>query len=323
MRRREFITLVGAAAALPLAARAQAMPVIGILGGATVTAWAPFVHAFRQGLSEAGFVEGRNVAIGARWAEGQYDRLPAMVADLIQRQVTMIAAFTTPAALAAKAAAQSIPVVFTTISDPVQIGLVASLRQPGGNVTGVTTLYVEVGPKLLEILHEAVPTATSIAVLVNPTNPNTATALKALEAAARTMGLKLHVLQASTAREIDTAFAALVELRAGGLMIGGDTFLNTRSEQLGALAHRYALPTIFSSRTFPPAGGLMSYGGNPTDAYHQAGLYAARVLRGEKPADLPVVRSTKVELIVNLKAAKALGLTLPTPLLGRADEVIE
>jgi putative ABC transport system substrate-binding protein len=324
MRRREFITLLGAAAAWPLAARAQQpMPVVGVLGGATAQGWAPLVAAFRQGLSETGAVEGRNVASEARWAEGQYDRLPALAADLIQRQVAVIAAFTTPAALAAKAATATIPIVFTTISDPVKIGLVTSLSRPGGNVTGVTSLSVEVGPKLLELLREVVPGATSIALLVNPTNPNTEAVAREIQAAARTMGLQLQVLQAGTEAEIETAFATLAQRRPGGLVIGGDTFLNTRSGQLAALALRHAVPAIFSSRAFAVAGGLMSYAGNATDAYRQAGVYAGRILKGEKPADLPVQRSTKVELVVNLTTAKALGITVPLPLLGRADEVIE
>ena len=324
MRRREFIALVGGVAACPLAARAQQpMPVVGILGGATARGWAPLVAAFRQGLSETGAVEGRNVASDARWAEGQYDRLPALAAELIQRQVAVIAAFTTPAALAAKAATATIPVVFTTISDPVKIGLVPSLSRPGGNVTGVTSLSVEVGPKLLELLHEVVPAAASIALLVNPTSPNTEAVSRDIQAAARAMGLQLHVLQAGTEIEIESAFATLAQRRLGGLVIGGDTFLNTRGEQLAALALRHAVPAIFSSRAFAVAGGLMSYAGNATDAYRQAGVYAGRILKGEKPADLPVQQSSKVELTINLKTAKALGLAISPTLLARADEVIE
>ena len=299
------------------------MPVIGILGGPTASSWAQRVAAFHQGLSEAGYIKGRDVAIEARWADGQYDRLPAMAADLIQRQVAVIVAFTTPAARVAKAATATIPIVFTTISDPVQIGLVASLSRPGGNVTGVTTLSVEVGPKLLELLHEVVPKATKIALLVNPTNFNSKTVLRNLQAAARTLGLQLHVLNASTERDIDTAFATLRQLRADGLIIGRDAFFETRIGQLAALAVHHAVPTIYQDREFAAAGGLMSYVSSGTDLYRQAGLYTGRILKGERPADLPVVQTTKVELIINLKTAKALGLTVPLPLLGRADEVIE
>jgi putative ABC transport system substrate-binding protein len=324
MKRRQFITLLGgAAAAYPLAARAQPMPVIGFLGGVTASGWAPYVAAFRHGLGEAGYVEGRNVAIEFRWADGQYDRLPAMAADLARRQVTALAAASTPAALAAKAATATIPVVFTTISDPVQIGLVASLSRPGGNVTGVTQLNVEIGPKLLELMHEVVPTAASIALLVNPANPNAESLSRNLQAAARTLGVQLHILHAGTERDIDAAFATLVQLRAGGLVIGGDAFLNTRSEQLGALALRHVVPAIYQTRVFATLGGLMSYGGSATDAYRQAGVYTGRVLKGEKPADLPIQQANKIEMIVNLKTAKALGIKVPLPLLGRADEVIE
>jgi putative ABC transport system substrate-binding protein len=326
VRRRKFIGLLGGAAlALPLAGRAQqpAMPVIGLLCSATAREWAPFVAAFLRGLSEAGTVEGRNVAIEYRWAEGQYDRLPAMVAELIHRQVSVIAALTTPAAVAAKAATATIPIVFTTIGDPVQIGLVASLSRPGGNITGVTYLNVEVGPKLLELLHEVVPTATTMAALVNPTNLNAETLSRSLQVAARTLGLELHVLNASTERDIDTAFATLVQLRVGGLVIGSDVFFVPREEQLAALALRHRVPAIFQTRAFAVAGGLMSYAGSALDAYRQAGVYTGRVLKGEKPADLPVQQTTKVELIVNLKTARALGLRIPLSLLGRADEVIE
>jgi putative ABC transport system substrate-binding protein len=325
MKRREFITLVGgAAASVPFAAHAQAaMPVIGVLGAATAEGWAPLTAAFRRGLGESGYVEGRNVAIEFRWADRQYDRLPAMATDLIHRQVSVIAALSTPAALAAKAATATIPVVFTTIGDPVQIGLVASLGRPGGNVTGVTSLNVQVGPKLLELLHEVLPKATVVAQLVNPTNPNTETLSRELEAAARTLGLQLHVLRASTESDIDAAFATLVQLQAGGLVIGGDVLFATRSEQLAALALQHAVPTIFQGRIFAIAGGLMSYGADLVEHHRIAGVYAGRILKGEKPADLPVQQATKVELIVNLKTAKALGLTIPQSLLGRADEVIE
>jgi len=326
MKRREFIELLGgAAAAWPVVGRAQqpAIPVIGLLSSATATEWAPLVAAFLQGLSETGIGEGRNVAIEYRWAEGQYDRLPAMADNLIQRQVAVIAALTTPAAMAAKAATTTTPIVFTTIGDPVQIGLVASLSRPGGNITGATYLNVEVGPKLLELLHEAIPTATTMAALVNPANPNADSLSRSLLAAARTLGLQLHVLNASTERDIDTAFATLIKLRAGGLVVGADVFIITREEQLAALALRHRLPAIFQTRAFAVAGGLMSYAGSAADAYRQAGVYTGRVLKGERPADLPVQQTTKVELIINLKTAKTLGITVPLPLLGRADEVIE
>jgi len=324
MRRREFIVGLGSAAAWPVVGRAQpAIPVIGLLSSATAREWAPLVAAFLQGLSETGIEEGRNVAIQYRWAEGQYDRLPAMADDLIQRRVAVIAALTTPAAMAAKAATTTTPIVFTTIGDPVQIGLVASLSRPGGNVTGATYLNVEVGPKLLELLHEAIPSATTVAALVNPTNPNADSLSRSLQAAARTLGIQLHVLNASTESDIDTAFATLVQLRAGGLVVGADVFIITREEQLAALALRHRLPAIFQTRAFAVAGGLMSYAGSAADSYRQAGVYTGRVLKGEKPANLPVQQTTKVELIINLNTAKALGLIVPLPLLGRADEVIE
>jgi putative tryptophan/tyrosine transport system substrate-binding protein len=326
MNRRAFITLLGGAvAAWPLAARAQqaAMPVIGFLNSASPGPYASNVAAFRQGLKEAGYVDGHNVAVEYRWADGQYDRLPAMAAELIRRPVAVIAATSTPAALAAQKATTVIPIVFTTSSDPVHLGLVASLSRPSGNVTGVTQLNVEVAPKRVELLHELVPAATVIALLVNPTNPNAGTVASDLQAAARARGLRSDVLHASTEREIESAFATLSRLHADGLVIGPDVFFNTRTEQLAALAVRHAVPAIYHNREFVASGGLMSYAGSIADSYRHAGLYTGRILKGEKPAELPVQQATKVELIVNLKAAKALGLTVPLALLGRADEVIE
>jgi putative ABC transport system substrate-binding protein len=324
MKRREFIILLGgAAAAWPVSARAQQrMPVIGVLGTGSPGPVAPGA-AFRQGLSEAGYVEGRNVAIESRGAENQFDRLPALAADLVRRQVTVIYAGAIRSALAAKAATATIPIVFSSSADPVQSGLVASLSRPGGNVTGVTSLATEVGPKRLEMLHEAVPAATLIGLLLNPTNPQTEAFLRDQQTAARILGVQLHVLNASAERDFDAAFATLVQLRAGGLVIGPDAFFSGRSEQLAALALRHAVPTIFQDRGFVAAGGLMSYGGSIAEASRLAGVYTGRILKGEKPADLPVQQATRVELAINMKTAKALGLTFPLTLLGRADEVIE
>ena len=326
MNRRAFITLLGGVAAWPLAAHAQqpAMPVIGFLHGASPGPYAPFLRGFHQGLKEAGYTEGRNVAIEYRWAEDRYDRLPALAADLVDRHVTVIAAPNTPAALAAKAATTTIPIVFLVGGDPVAIGLVASLARPGGNLTGVTNLTAQVGPKRLELLHALVPTAITVALLVNPSSPELAEPQsQELQVAARSLGLQLHVLNASTEREIDMAFATVVQLRPGGLVIVPDPFFTNRSDRLAALALRHAIPTVFHYPEFTAAGGLLSYGSNLRDLLRWSGLYTGRILKGEKPADLPVQQATKVELIINLKTARALGLEVPPSILVRADEVIE
>jgi putative ABC transport system substrate-binding protein len=329
MRRREFIALAGAAASAnfwPLGARAQqpAMPVVGYLGAQSPAAFASRVAAFRQGLGEAGYAEGRNVAIEFRWAEGRHDRLPDLAADLVARQVTVIVApGGAPAALAAKSATTSIPIVFEMGADPIAIGLVASLARPGGNLTGVSSLNVEVTPKRLEILHEAIPTGTLVAVLLNPTSPTADSQLKQLQQAARTLALQLHVLHASTGGDFDKVFETLLQLRPKGLVVASDTFFATHSEQLAALTARHALPAIHQSRDFALAGGLMSYGGSFVESHRQAGVYTGRILKGDKPADLPVQQVTKVELLINLKTAKALGVTFPLALSGRADQVIE
>ena len=328
MKRREFITsLGGAATAWPLAARAQqpVMPLIGLLGSESPDWYADRLRAFREGLGETGYVEGRNVTIDYRWAQGRNDRLPPLAAELVQQQVALIATLgNTASTLAAKAATSTIPIVFRIASDPVEVGLVASLARPGSNLTGVTTLGVEVGPKQLALLHEVVPTATVVALLVNPTNPALAeTQSRVLPAAARTLGLSLHVLNASADRDFDAVFASLAQLRAGALVIGVDAFFNSHSEQLAALAASHAVPTISAYQEFTAAGGLMSYGGSIVASSRQAGVYAGRILKGEKPADLPVMQSTKLSLIINLKTAKALGLNVPITLQAAADEVIE
>jgi putative ABC transport system substrate-binding protein len=324
MRRRNFIALLGSAAvAWPLAARAQqpAMPVIGFLNSTSLDGYRPMLNAFRQGLQQSGYSEGRNVAIEYRWAEGRNDRLPAMAAELVRRQVTVIVAMDTASVLAARAATTAVPIVFYTGGNPVQLGLVTTLSRPGGNLTGVVTLNVELAAKRLQLLHELVPAANIIALLVNPTDSNVETTLKSLRAAARDLGVQLHVLRASTERDIDDAF--LSQLTAGGVVIGPDVFFNTRSEQLGALASRHGVAAIYQYRAFALAGGLMSYSGDIAESHRVAGGYTGQILKGEKPADLPVQQATKVELIINLKTAKALGLTIPLPLIARADEVIE
>ena len=300
------------------------MPVIGYLGAQSPVAFTSRVRAFRQGLGETGYAEGRNVVIEFRWAEGQHNRLSALAEDLVSRQVTVIVApGGAPAALAAKSATTTIPIVFEMGADPIAMGLVSSLNRPGGNLTGVSSLNVEVTPKRLEILREVVPTAAVVAVLINPTSPTANSQMGNLQAAAHALGLQLHVLHASAVRDFDTVFATLLELRAAGLVVASDGFFGTHGEQLAALTVRHAVPAIHQSRDFSIAGGLMSYGGNFVESHRQAGVYTGRILKGERPADLPVQLVTKVELFINLKAAKTLGVAVPLPLLGRADEVIE
>jgi putative tryptophan/tyrosine transport system substrate-binding protein len=328
MRRREFITLIaGAALGWPLPASAQQppLPIIGLLGTDSPDWFAARLRLFRQGLAEVDYVEGRNVRIEYRWAESHNDRLPPLAADLVRQQVAVIVTLgNTASALAAKAATTTVPIVFRIAADPVEVGLVSSLARPGGNLTGVTTLGVEVGPKQLELLHELVPAATEIGLLLNPTNPALAqTQARDLPAAARKLGLRTHILNASTERDFDAAFATLADRKAGALLIAVDAFFNSRSERLAALAARHAMPTISAYQEFTAAGGLMSYGGSTVEAARQAGVYTGRILKGEKPADLPVMQSTKVNLVVNLKTAKALGLTVPLTLQAAADEVIE
>jgi putative tryptophan/tyrosine transport system substrate-binding protein len=325
MRRREFMALLGAATVLPLAARAQkpAMPVIGFLNSGSPDGYAPMLGAFRQGLKETGYVEGQNVAIEYRWANGDYDLLTSLAGDLVRRQVTVIAATSTPANLVAKASTSTIPIVFTAGNDPVQMGLVASLNRPGGNVTGATQLTGEVVPKRVELAHELTPAATVLGFLVNPRNRNSDADTKAAQAAAATLGLQLSVLHASTEADLDRVFASFAEMRAGALAIDGDALFNSHTKLIAELAVRHSVPAIYESHQYVADGGLASYGGSITESYRLAGAYTGKILRGEKPADLPVVQSSKVELLINLITAKALGITVPLPLLGRADEVIE
>jgi ABC-type uncharacterized transport system substrate-binding protein len=327
MRRREFIKVIaGSAVAWPVAARAQqsAIPVVGFLNAASAQVYTRQLAAFLKGLSETSYVDGRNVTIEYRWAEGHNDRLPLMAADLVRRQVTVIAATTTPAALAAKAATTTIPIVFELGSDPVRLGLVASFNRPGGNVTGATQANLEAAPKQLELLHALVPTASVMALLVNPANAAvTETTVREVRAAARALGLELYVLNASNEDDFDAVFAKLIQLRAGGLVIGGGPLFSSRSERLGALTVRHAVPAISPYREFAVAGGLLSYGTDVGEAYRLAGIYTGRILKGEKPADLPVQQATKVEFYINLKTAKALGVNVPPAMQARADEMIE
>ena len=328
MRRRDFIAaFAGAAAAWPLAGRARqpALPSIGFLSGASPGNYQPFVTAFKEGLKRTDYVEGRNVAIEYRWAEGQFDRLPKLAADLVDDRPTVIMASGNAAAVAAKTATATIPIVFTSGFDPIQIGLVASFNRPEGNITGVYTFTAEMPIKSLELLHELVPAAAGIGLLINPTSPNLSesVAVKEVEAAARPLGRQIKVLEASTDAEIDAAFSTLAQLRAGALVIVADQFYNDRRERIAALALRHALPSIYARREYAVAGGLMSYGTNLSDIYRQAGVYAGRILKGAQPADLPIVQSTKLELVINLKTARALGLNLPPSFYWRADEVIE
>ena len=328
MQRREFITLLGgvAAAAWPLTARAQhtTMPVVGFLNGASAESYARFLREFRRGLNSMGFIEGQNVTVEYRWAEGHYERLPEMVADLIRRGVAVIAATSTPAALAAKAANTTIPVVFTTASDPVGLGLVASLARPGGNMTGATQLNMELGPKRLELMHQLLPKATTIALVVNPTNPRVAAVqTRDAQEAVRALGLQLRILEASTEADFDKAVAGLAKTGVGLVIGAGNSFFTGETAQFATISVRHGVPTIFNGREFAAAGGLLSYGGSVADSYLLAGVYTGRILTGEKAAELPVQRSSKVETYINLKTAKALGIAVPPGLVIAADEVFE
>jgi putative ABC transport system substrate-binding protein len=327
MRRRELLTFMGAVAAWPFAARGQqsATPTVGFLGSESADAWAPRLSEFRRGLSELGYVEGQNLTVVYRWAEGRNDRLPSIAADLAAQQVkAIIAPGSTPAALAAQAATKTIPIIFEIASDPVEFGLVASLNQPGGNITGVTTLNSEISTKRLELLHSLVPASTVLDLLVNPTNTKLAAAnVKSLQAAGHQMGLELRVLNASTADEFDTRFAELKQSKAEGLLIVADPLFSSHAKQLAELSLRYAMPAVYQFREFVTAGGLLSYGTSFSATFRVVGNYTGRILKGEKPADLPVQQATLVEMIINLKTAKTLGITVPLSLLGRADEVIE
>jgi len=327
MDRRAFIgRIAGGVLAVPLATRAQtlSMPVIGFLGSASPAQFAPYVAGFRRGLNETGYVEGKNVAIEFRWAEGHYDRVPALAADLVRRQVTVIfASAAGGGARAAKAATSTIPIVFTTGRDPVEMGLVASLSHPGGNLTGINFFTTELREKRLELLHALVPKATVIAYVVNPSEVSLESRRRKLQETARTFGLQLRVVSAANEQEIDAAFATFGQVRPGALVVESDIFFNARREQFVALAARYKVPAIYEGREYVAAGGLMSYGASLSDAWRLAGVYVGNILNGAKPADLPIMQSTKIELVVNLKTAKALGLTIPQSVLARADEVIQ
>src|SRR5215469_7128053 len=324
--RRQFITLLGGAAAawpLPTQAQQPAMPVIGFLGAASPGPFAQGVSAFRQGLDETGYVEGRNVTIEYRWVEGQYDRLPAMAAELVHRQVAAIVAVSIPAAIAAKAATATIPIVFNVTGDPVRLGLVAGLARPDSNATGMNSFLAELGAKQLGLLRELLPTAARIGLLVNPTNANVEGVTKDVTTAAATLGVQIDVVQASDSREIEAAFTTLVRNKADALLIGSDVFFISRRVQLATLTTRHAIPAVQNVRGFAEVGGLMSYGTSQTEEFRQLGIYTGRILKGAKPADLPVVQSTKFEFVINLPTARALGLDVPPTLLARADEVIE
>jgi putative ABC transport system substrate-binding protein len=326
MRRREFITLIGGAVAgWSLAAQAQqpATPIIGFLNSASPEGYVPYATAFRQGLNEAGYVDGQNVTIEYRWAEGRYERLPTQAADLVRRQVSVIAATSTPAILVAKAATSTIPIVFTTGADPVKLGIVASLNQPSGNATGVSFFISEMGSKQAGLVHDLVPTAARVGLLVNPNFPATNAHTRDVTTAASAIGFQIDVMQASDSREIEAAFGALVRNRADALLVGSDPFLLSRRLQIATLAARHAIPAVYPVRDFAEAGGLMSYGASQTEAYRQAGIYTGKILKGAKPADLPVMQSTKFELVINLPTAHAIGLEIPPMLLARADDVIE
>src|SRR5579863_3593169 len=325
MRRREFITLVGGtAAAWPLAAHAgQPIPVVGLLHSGAQGTWDPMIGAFRRGLGENGYTEGRNVVIEYRWADGQYDQLPAMAADLVSRNATVVAAFGPPAALAAKAATSMIPIVFVSGSDPVQAGLVASMNLPGGNVTGVYVVLIGLEAKRLALLHDLIPQAMLIGLLINPRSPDSRVQSNAAQNAARAVGKQILVVEAGSEGEIDAAFAALMEHRAGALVVAADVFFTARREQIIALAARYAIPTIYELREFVVVGGLMSYGTSLLDGYYGGGVYVGKILSGAKASDLPIMQAAKFEFVINLKTAKALGLELAPGLSAIADEVIE